>query len=149
MRDWNPGISRAGNAGGDTGNEFERDAGFCEFFHFFAASAEDKRVSALEADDQFALPSTIDEKAVDRVLRQRVIARSLADIDEFGAGLGHAEEGGSAELVVNDDVGGAHDLQAANGDQARIAWAGADKKDFAARIALRILLHISSDFLHG
>ena len=88
-----------------------RDAGAVAREHLLAAATEHVGVAALEPHDVPAGERVLDEQLLDLVLRYRVVARALADVDELG-GRGEPREAlVGREPVVEHDVGrfeGAH-----------------------------------------
>ena len=100
-----------------------------------AAAAEHERIAALQAHDVAAAAAELDEQLVDQLLRHRC-AGTLADVDQLGVGSGEREHAGADERVVHDDVGCLQPAQPADGQQLRVARAGADQRDHAATVII-------------
>ena len=79
-----------------------------------------------------------------RVLRHRVVAGQLADVDDLGAehdalGGEPVEHPAGAEPVGDDHVGRLERAEAAEGEQAGVAGSGAHERD-AARLQVRAVI---------
>ena len=77
-----------------------------------------------------------DEKCVDVVLGDRVVAGELADVDDLrlqvdAVGGEPVEHRARAQAIRDDDVGSLESAEAAHGEQARIAGAGAHQPHLA------------------
>ena len=107
----------------DAGNDLERDAGFCQDERLLAAAAEHERIAALEPDDVEAAPPVQHEQPVDLALLEAL----AADADRVRRRL--LDELVAYEPVVDEDVAGAHELEAPSRDQAWIAGACSDEED--------------------
>jgi hypothetical protein len=57
--------------------------------------------------------------------------RALADVDDFGGLREALDDVGADQGVDGDEVGGGDELRGADGEEAGVAGAGADQKDFA------------------
>ena len=100
-----------------------------------AAAAEDVRVAALEPHDVLAVAGELHEQGVDRVLRHRVVAGELADVDDLGVEHPRPiQDAPRAEPVGDDDVGVLQGAQAAHGEQVGVAGTGADERDEPAPV---------------
>src|SRR5581483_9488406 len=102
----------------DARDDLERDPRSVERERLLAATAEDERVAALEADDLEALAAEPDQQVVQLLLAdagardpERVLGRL---VDELGR---------------DERVAGADELEALRRDQARVARARADEID--------------------
>ena len=69
------------------------------------------------------------QQPVDLVLRHLRPAALLADVDQLGLGARVPERARRDQAVVEDDVGGAEQLDRADGEEAGVAGAGADEED--------------------
>src|SRR5207248_3091702 len=87
--------------------------------------------------DALALLGLIDEELVDLVLRQRVRAGAIADVDDLRGFREARRDLARDEGVGGDEVGRGDQLRGAHRQQAGIAGAGADEKHFS-------LTHLSS-----
>ena len=133
--DGDAGVGGRGDAGRHPGHDLERDAGLREHERLLAAAAEHERVAALEAHDALARAGVLEQQAVRVVLRELRALALLADVDELRAGPRVRERLGRDQAVVEDDVGGAEQLDRAHGEQARVAGPGADEVDDAGHRA--------------
>src|ERR1051326_6611401 len=124
------GVRGAGDGRGDARHDLEGDAGGGELLRLFAAAAEDERIAALEADDALPILRLGHEQRVDLVLRQRVRAGALADVDDLRRLREARHDLARHERVGGDEVGAGDQLRGAHGEKAGIAGTGADEKDF-------------------
>src|SRR3546814_1864389 len=100
----NAGVGCATTGRGDTRHHLERDAVLHQRFDFFAAAAKDKWITALEPQDAFASLGMAHQLGVDPVLRHRVCAARLADIQSYGIAAYEFHEVGRNEEVVEHDI---------------------------------------------
>jgi iron-sulfur-dependent L-serine dehydratase single chain form len=94
---------------------------------FLATAAEDHRVAALEPDHLLARLRPLHDQRVDPVLGQLVVLRPLADVDHLTALSRPTEDLRATKGIVDEDIGHLHALLGAQGDEAEVAGAGADK----------------------
>ena len=127
VRERDAGIGRAGNGAGDAGHFLKGNASIHEFFGFFAATAKYIGIATLEAGNDLAFLRLGDEELVDIALLHGVVARDLADVDEFSVGAGNGEQFIAGKVVVNHHVSFGKDFSAFAGEQAGIAGACADE----------------------
>jgi hypothetical protein len=73
--------------------------------HFLAAAPEDERVAALESHDARSLQCMLDEQPFDVGLGNRVMPRSLPDVDEKGVRGEFTQATVRCEPVVEHDIG--------------------------------------------
>jgi hypothetical protein len=123
--DRNAGVSGHRNAGGNTGDHLERDALFVEEERFGAAAAEHVRIAPFQPCDGFSLARLFREEITDRLLFQWLRSGG-AHIDLLCIRTRGTQQSRRHQMVVEHDIGGGQVVHAANGDQARIAGAGAD-----------------------
>ena len=134
----NAGVSRAGQRGGDAGHHFVADAVRAQEFEFFAAAAEDETVAALQPHDAFAGARVFQHQCVDLFLRHVVMAGFLAHFDAFGIAARKFQHLGADQAVVQDHIGLVEQAQPAQGEQTRVAGAGADQRHAAFRLHVGI-----------
>src|SRR5439155_10497291 len=96
----------------------------------FAAATEDERIAALQPYDPTAAPRVHDQKRVDPLLRQRVVAGRLPRVDTPRA-RGLVEEPRIDQAVVHDDLSPPQELEPSHRHETRIARARADERDRA------------------
>ena len=118
----------------DARHDLDVDAGVAAERDLLAAAPEDERVAALEPHDLLAVAGEGDEQLVDGVLRHRVVAGELADVDDLGAerdalGGEPVEHPAGAEPVGDDHVGRLERAESAEREQAGVAGAGAHERD--------------------
>src|SRR5207247_5787045 len=121
-----PGGDRRRDVRAHPRNDLEGDAVARQRLRLLAAPAEDEGVAALEPHDTAPAPRVPDEERVDAFLGQRVSAARLAGEDAARPGC-LVEEASIDQAIVDDDVGAAQELEATDGDQPRVAGAGADE----------------------
>src|SRR5580765_7674035 len=114
---------RGGGAerGCDSGDDLERNARGAELFDFFAATAEDHRVAALEAHDVASLLRALDDERVNASVVMADASSSTADADALCSARGDREDGVGDELVVREDVAAREELVRAHGEELWIA----------------------------
>jgi hypothetical protein len=116
---------------GDAGRHLEGDARGGERFSFFAAAPEQKRIAALEPRDGEAAAGAVDHHAANFFLRKRVQRFLLAHVDALGVRRRETEQRIGRQVVIEDGVAMFEDATALDGDQFRIAGAGADEIDLS------------------
>ena len=126
------GVGGAARGRGDAGHDLEGDALGGERLDLLAAAPEDEGVAALEAHDALALLGQAHQQVVDVLLRHRVLRALLAGVDALGVRAHEVEDRPRDQPVVDHDVGALHEAQRAEGEQVRIAGAGADQRHLAA-----------------
>src|SRR5207247_7991899 len=122
-----PGIRRRRDGGGHPRHDLERDARTRQRESLLAAPPEDEGVAALEPHDAAPASCVPDEERVDALLGQRANAARLPGEDPARPRrLGEAAA--IHQTIVDDDVSATQELEAADGDQPRVAGAGADER---------------------
>ena len=76
-----PGKSGSRDRGADARHDLERNARVRERERLFAATAEHERIATLEPDDALAALGRANHQTVDELLRDRMTAGALADVD--------------------------------------------------------------------
>ena len=112
------------------GDDLEGYAVVHQVLGLLPSPAEDEGVPRLSArydPSLFGLP----DEGVDVLLRKGVSAPLLAHVDKLGIGPAVVEDPFVGEVVVDDDVGLLHPLQALDGDQPRITGPRADQVYFS------------------
>ena len=123
--DRHAGVARHGDARGNARHDLEAHALLVEEQRFGAAAIEDERVAPLQPRDDFSFARLLGEEIADGFLLERLRRRD-ADVDLFRIGARGAQEARRHEMVVQHDVRRLEALQAANGDEHRIARSRAD-----------------------
>ncbi len=113
---------------GDARHDLDRDAGRLARLQLLAAAAEHVRVAALEPHHTSARERVPHQLGLDLVLRPRVVAGGLADVDHDHVGLQLVEHAARAEAVDDHDVGGGEQGAAAGGQQVGGTGAAADQR---------------------
>lgn len=126
--DGDAGKGTGGKCGGDTGNDFERQACGANGIDFFGRAGEDGWVASFEPDDDLAGLSVLQDFFVDFVLSPDAGAAMFADADVLGVGS-VLEDRFVAESVIEDDIGAAEDLGTTQSQKAGIAWSSTDQVD--------------------
>lgn len=115
------GVSRHRRGRGHAGDDLKRDVVIGKLFGLFSSPAEDEGVSAFQPRDELSLSRLPDDKAVDLILRERVPAPLLANVNELRVRTSLLEQALVGEIVVDDHVGPFDALQALDCDQSRIS----------------------------
>ena len=134
QRDAGVGAGPAG--GGDAGHHLEGHAGLEQLLELLAATPEDERVAALQAHHLAALPGQAHQQPVDLFLGQGVVAGLLADVDHLGAAAGKLQHAIAHQVIDHQRVGLPDQAGGAQGEQLRVAGAGADQGDPAHRAGI-------------
>ncbi len=134
----NAGVGRAAAGRGDARHHLEGNAVGRQFVDFLAATAKYERIAALQAQHALALLGQLDQLAVDLVLGHGVVGAALADVQAVGVAAAQFEDGRGHQAVVEHHVGLLHQAQGAEGQQVRVARAGADQVDLAAGLGLAV-----------
>ncbi len=98
-----------------------------------AAPAEHERIAALEPHDLLAGAGPVHQQLVDLLLRERGVARALADIHQLRARPGLVQQLGADQTVVHHDLGPPQQLEPARGDESGVPRAAADEVHRAGR----------------
>eukprot|EP00445_Apocalathium_hangoei_P045506 CAMPEP_0204004478 /NCGR_PEP_ID=MMETSP0360-20130528/18397_1 /ASSEMBLY_ACC=CAM_ASM_000342 /TAXON_ID=268821 /ORGANISM="Scrippsiella Hangoei, Strain SHTV-5" /LENGTH=276 /DNA_ID=CAMNT_0050946341 /DNA_START=28 /DNA_END=855 /DNA_ORIENTATION=- len=117
---------------GDTGHHLWNDAMPDEELDLLRASTEDERVAALQAHDAAPPLAVQQHEIVDLGLLQASVLRisaTLAHIDEFGRLRHEVEDLLGDEVVVQHDLGVGQPPRRAQGEELRVAGAGAHEGD--------------------
>ena len=112
MSDGNPGVVRTSNNGTNARNDFESDACLFQFLRFFGAAAKNVWVASLQAHHAFAFARFRDQHFVKLLLRERVIARPFATVDDLGFAGREAQQVRVHQRVINHDVRAREQLRA-------------------------------------
>ncbi len=131
MGDGDAGVGGSGDSGCDAGNDDERDARGTAGLGFFAATAEDERITALQADNGLPGPRIGDERLDDAGLGRLGLAAPLANVVDGDILAGEGEGRAGGECVDVDDVSSCDGVTSGEGEKAGISWAGADEEDGA------------------
>ncbi len=120
-----------GEGGGDAGDDFKRDVGGAEGFHFLVGAAEDEGVAGLETQDGAACVCMLKHEGVDAGLGDARLAAAFADWDDERGGVGEGEDVVGDEVVGEDDGGGLEETEGAEGEEVGVAGASAAEVDVA------------------
>ena len=106
MGQWDAGIGRHGDCRADAGNDLERYSRSAKRFGLLPSPTEDERIAAFEPDDTMTAARMGDEEIVNLLLRESVVAGSLAD--EYPARLrGNLFQQGRIDQPIIDHYVGA------------------------------------------
>ncbi|MNI52896.1 hypothetical protein D3C73_1077040 [compost metagenome] len=125
------GISAATGSGGNAGHYLAIDVALQQVLQLFGTPAENERIAALEPYHPLALVGQIHQQLVDLLLGQTVATTGLADVVPSAGQRDQREQFRADQAVVDHGVGLHQQAPGAQGQQARIAGAGADQGDFA------------------
>ena len=100
----------------------------CRRGSFLAAPAEDEGVAAFQPHDPLAPACVLDDELVDLVLRQRVLGRPLAHVDQLSVRGCMGEQAGVDQPIVEDHLR-LRQAQAPDADQIRVARARSHQED--------------------
>ena len=101
----NTGVGGASQGGRDTGHDLERHVGCMQRQRLLAASAEDQRVAALEADHALSGTRQAYQQGVDVFLCHAMMGAGLADKDALGVTPRHVQHLIGHEAVVHHHIG--------------------------------------------
>ena len=119
MRQRERGIRAGSRRGGDTRDDFERNAVGGEMIHLFTETTEDTRVAAFKPDDETALTRFTHDHGVDLVLSHRVDPATLTDRHDLGRRRNLLQKGVPRQGVMDHDIRLLEQTQAPHGDQVR------------------------------
>ncbi len=134
-------LRGAGQAGGDAVHQFDLDPACRQPFGFFATAAEDARIATLEAHHALALAGVTQHQTVDEGLRRGAAAAALAHGDDACVGAVF-EHGGVNEIIDHHHLRFTQRAHGLEGQQFRIARAGAYQPDFCAHGEILVLVGI-------
>ena len=92
------------NGGGDAGHDLKGNAGLLKDSCLLAASAEDERVAPFQPHHLLPFAGLTHKDLVDLILRDRVMAGSLAHIDIPGIPASPHENAVAHQPVVDDHI---------------------------------------------
>ena len=121
------GRGRAGHGRGNARRHLDGDAGGTDHVHFLATAAEDERIPALDAHHALALAGLADQDFANLLLRNRMMALGLADIDAVGIAAGQVQDRSRDQTVMHDHIGLAQQAGGLDRQQVRIAGTRADQ----------------------
>ena len=134
-------LRGTGQAGSDAVDQLDLDPACRQPFGFFATAAEDARIATLEAHHALALAGVTQHQTVDEGLRRGAAAAALAHRDD--ASVRAVFEHGEVDQVIDHHhlcfAQRAHGLE---GQQFRVARAGAYQPDFCAHWVILVLVGI-------
>ncbi|MNG86904.1 hypothetical protein D3C79_456930 [compost metagenome] len=145
MGEGNAAVGRTAGGGGNTRYHRERDVGIGQGFQLFAATTENKRVTAFQPDYAFALLRLLQQDAVDLLLRYAMMAGALADEDTFGITAYQRHDFIGHQPIVNHYVGLLDLLQTLESQQTGVPRPGTHQHHFAGllRRAVEQLFYLS------
>lgn len=119
-------VRRGGDAGGDAGDDLERDALLVQEQRFLTAPLEHERVAPFQPRDHLALARLVGEQIADRLLRHR-LRRRRAHVDQLGACARVLQQALRYAMVVDHDVRRSKAFQAVHGNEPGVAGPGSDQ----------------------
>jgi hypothetical protein len=123
------GVGADARRGGDAGDDLEGHPGLDQLFHLLAAPPENEGVAALQAHHLAAFTGQPHQQGVDALLGQGMVGGLLAHVDTFG-GFGQTGQNLLADqVVVNQHIRLQQQARGAQGEQLRVAGAGAHQVD--------------------
>ena len=126
MGHWNARECGSRDSRRDAGNDFVGHAGSMQRERLFTAAAQHEGIARLQPHDASSAPRGTNEERIDGLLRERVPAGALPDIEPVGAPR-DGEDLVGYEGVVEHQIGPAQPKHRAPRQQRRIAWTGADE----------------------
>ena len=136
---------RRGYRGGHARHDFERDSCRSERLGLLAAATEDERVATFEAHDAAARAGVFEEDAIDfGLIGAAFFAAFFTGENTLGGGRREAQDFGTYQRVVNDNVRPAHHVGAAHRDEVGRSRTGTDEED-----AARVGVHGETGWLRG
>lgn len=119
---------------GDAGDRFVRNAIRAQKLELLAAASEHERIAAFQAHHPPAGARVLLQQRIDALLRGLVIlADALADVDALGVAARKFKDIRAHQPIEQDHVGLVQCAQRLQGQQIRIAGAGADQRNRTAR----------------
>ena len=131
QRQWQRHARGDGMRRRDARDDGHVDAGGTCRSNLLGCTAEDHGIATLEACHALALERFAHQDAVDLVLRRRLAARRLADVDAHGIAPRIVEDGRVHEPVMHEHVGILQRLQRLQRQEIGIAGPAADQHDAA------------------
>ena len=104
MGDRNTSVGRAGDRRTDARHNFKFQSALVKVFRFFASTAKDNGITALDSSHHFSCGDVLSQQRIDVFLRQRVILRFFPDINGFSVRSGIAQQIRTRKVVVGNDV---------------------------------------------
>ena len=133
MGERNAGIRGNGRRRRHTRHDLERNPGRGEFLGLLAATSEQRRVAAREPHDCFALRGLLAHQPADGLPRHAASAGLFPGVEQMRVRLGEIQDADVDEGVMDDHVRVFQATPALEGQQSRVAGAGAYQIDFARR----------------
>ena len=99
-------ISGCCRAGGDSGDDLERDSRLSQNFRLLSATAEDEGVASFETRHRLPLLSARKKQGIDLRLRNVVATSFLAHVDFLGLRPDETQQFAIHQVVIDDAVGG-------------------------------------------
>ncbi len=109
----------------DAGDDAEGNARLCEGQSLLAATPEDERIAALEAQDALPLASKCHQALADVALKRRRLAAALSCVFEADALARQGKNSGVDEGVIDDDIRRREPIEGMNRQEPRVARPGA------------------------
>ncbi|MNE89673.1 hypothetical protein D3C80_1871120 [compost metagenome] len=94
------GIGSTARGRGDAGHHLEGNAVGRQLLDLLAATPEDERVAALQAQHALAQLGLLDQQAVDFILGHGMVGAALADVDALGIATAQLDYRRRYETVV-------------------------------------------------
>jgi hypothetical protein len=98
---------------------------------FFRSAAEDQRIAAFQTSDGFTLAGELQNEIEDTALYTFLLAFVFANVDQFGARVGEAEQFGIYQPIVEDDVAFAEQTHGFECQQLWVSGTGTDQVQLA------------------
>ena len=100
----------------------------------FAATAEDERVAAFEADYILPIARGRDHEFLDEVLRRGFASATLADMDDARTRRRKSDDFVAHQVIDQEHGGGLDGLERFEREQLRVARAGTDQRALSAGV---------------
>ena len=124
----------SGQTGGDAVDDRDLDAGGLQMLALFAATAEDERVAAFEADHILPIARGRDHEFLDEVLRRGLASATLADVDDACTRRRKSDDPVAHQVIDQEHGGGLDGLERFEREQFRITRAGANQRALSAGV---------------
>ena len=129
MRDRNTGISGHGHRRSHARHDFERQAQLLQCQSLFAATSENKRITALETDHTMSGLRPFHQQIIDFLLTHRMLAGGFAHIDIFSSRRSQLQDMRISQPVIDHDIGPPQALHGPQRQKSPVSRSGSHQID--------------------
>src|SRR5262245_20473607 len=138
VRERDLGTRGRGERSRHAGDDFERDARLTQRLRLLGPAAEDEWVASLQVHDDLSPTNLLNDLPRNVLPALGVGAWKLSDAKALRVRPGKVERAGRSEIVVENKVGLAQNLDGPQSEQARIAGTGADQVRLTHAVICRV-----------